>query len=134
MTAALVAGSAPPYFDKDQLTDKPARFFVTEIIREKILLHYDKEIPYVCEAAVEHFKETDGSIYIKALIYVERDSQKGIIIGHEGMALKRVATDARRELEKFFGKKIFLEIYVKVDKDWRNSDRQLRRFGYDQKD
>ena len=125
---------SPPYFDKDQLTDKPARFFVTEIIREKILLYYDKEIPYVCEAAVEHFKETDGSIYIKALIFVERDSQKGIIIGHEGAALKRVATDARRELEKFFGKKIFLEIYVKVDKDWRNSDKQLRRFGYDQKD
>ena len=88
----------------------------------------------MCEAAVEYFKEKDGSIYIKALIYVERDSQKGIIIGHEGKALKRVATDARRELEKFFGKKIFLEIYVKVDKDWRNSDRQLRRFGYDQKD
>ena len=125
---------SPPYFDKDQLTDKPARFFVTEIIREKILLHYDKEIPYVCEAAVEYFKEKEGSIYIKALIYVERDSQKGIIIGHEGVALKRVAIDARRELEKFFGKKIFLEIYVKVDKDWRNSDRQLRRFGYDQKD
>ena len=125
---------SPPYFDKDQLTDKPARFFVTEIIREKILLHYDKEIPYVCEAVVEHFKETDGSIYIKALIFVERDSQKGIIIGHEGAALKRVATDARKELEKFFGKRIFLEIYVKVDKDWRNSDKQLRRFGYDQKD
>lgn len=125
---------SPPYFDKDQLTDKPARFFVTEIIREKILLHYDKEIPYVCEAAVEHFKETDGSIYIKALIFVERDSQKGIIIGHEGAALKRVATDARKELEKFFGKRIFLEIYVKVDKDWRNSDKQLRRFGYDQKE
>ena len=125
---------APPYFEKDALTDKPARFFVTEIIREKILLHYDKEIPYVCEAAVEHFKEDEGKIYIKAIIYVERDSQKGIIIGHEGSALKRVATDARRDLEKFFGKKIFLEIYVKVDKDWRNSDRQLRRFGYDQKD
>lgn len=125
---------SPPYFDKDQLTDKPARFFVTEIIREKILLHYDKEIPYVCEAAVEYFKETNGSIYIKALIFVERDSQKGIIIGHEGAALKRVATEARRELEKFFDKKIFLEIYVKVDKDWRNSDKQLRRFGYDQKD
>ncbi|MBR3855002.1 MAG: GTPase Era [Bacteroidaceae bacterium] len=125
---------SPPYFEKDALTDKPARFFVTEIIREKILLHYDKEIPYVCEAAVEHFKEKDGSIYIKALIFVERDSQKGIIIGHEGAALKRVATDARRELEKFFGKRIFLEIYVKVDKDWRNSDKQLRRFGYDQKD
>lgn len=125
---------SPPFFDKDALTDKPARFFVTEIIREKILLHYDKEIPYVCEAAVEHFKEKDGSIYIKALIFVERDSQKGIIIGHEGAALKRVASDARRELEKFFGKRIFLEIYVKVDKDWRNSDKQLRRFGYDQKD
>ena len=125
---------SPPYFEKDALTDKPARFFVTEIIREKILLHYDKEIPYVCEAAVEHFKEDEGKIYIKALIYVERDSQKGIIIGHEGAALKKVATDARRELEKFFGKRIFLEIYVKVDKDWRNSDRQLRRFGYDQKD
>ncbi|MBE6298432.1 MAG: GTPase Era [Bacteroidales bacterium] len=125
---------SPPYFEKDALTDKPARFFVTEIIREKILLHYDKEIPYVCEAAVEYFKEKEGSIYIKALIFVERDTQKGIIIGHEGSALKRVATDARRELEKFFGKKIFLEIYVKVDKDWRNSDKQLRRFGYDQKD
>ena len=125
---------SPPYFEKDALTDKPARFFVTEIIREKILLHYDKEIPYVCEAAVEYFKEKDGSIYIKALIFVERDSQKGIIIGHEGAALKRVATDSRRELEKFFGKRIFLEIYVKVDKDWRNSDKQLRRFGYDQKD
>ena len=125
---------SPPYFEKDALTDKPARFFVTEIIREKILLHYDKEIPYVCEAAVEHFKEDEGKIYIKAIIYVERDSQKGIIIGHEGSALKCVATDARRDLEKFFGKKIFLEIYVKVDKDWRNSDRQLRCFGYDQKD
>ena len=125
---------SPPYFEKDALTDKPARFFVTEIIREKILLHYDKEIPYVCEAAVEHFKEEEGKIYIKALIFVERDSQKGIIIGHEGVALKRVATDARRDLEKFFGKRIFLEIYVKVDKDWRNSDKQLRRFGYDQKD
>ena len=125
---------SPPYFEKDALTDKPARFFVTEIIREKILLHYDKEIPYVCEAVVEQFKEDEGKIYIKALIYVERDSQKGIIIGHEGSALKRVATDARRELEKFFGKRIFLEIFVRVDKDWRNSDRQLRRFGYDQKD
>ena len=125
---------SPPYFEKDALTDKPARFFVTEIIREKILLHYDKEIPYVCEAVVEQFKEDDGKIYIKALIYVERDSQKGIIIGHAGSALKKVATEARRELEKFFGKRIFLEIYVKVDRDWRNSDRQLRRFGYDQKD
>ena len=125
---------SPPYFDKDQLTDKPARFFVTEIIREKILLHYDKEIPYVVEAAVELFKESDTSIYISATIYVERDSQKGIIIGHEGAALKKVATAARRELEKFFDKKIFIELLVKVNKDWRNSDRKLRMFGYNQKD
>ena len=125
---------SPPYFDKDQLTDKPARFFVTEIIREKILLHYDKEIPYVVEAAVELFKESEKSIYISANIYVERDSQKGIIIGHEGTALKKVATAARRELEKFFDKKIFIELLVKVNKDWRNSDRKLRMFGYNQKD
>ena len=125
---------SPPYFEKDALTDKPARFFVTEIIREKILLHYDKEIPYVCEAVVEQFKEDDGKIYIKVLIYVERDSQKGIIIGHEGSALKKVATEARKELEKFFGKKIFIELLVKVNKDWRNSDRKLRMFGYNQKD
>ena len=125
---------SPPYFDKDQLTDKPARFFVTEIIREKILLNYDKEIPYVVEAAVDLFKETEGSIYISANIYVERDSQKGIIIGHEGSALKKVATEARKELEKFFDKKIFIELLVKVNKDWRNSDRKLRMFGYNQKD
>ncbi|MBE6267465.1 MAG: GTPase Era [Bacteroidaceae bacterium] len=125
---------SPPYFDKDQLTDKPARFFVTEIIREKILLHYDKEIPYVVEAAVELFKEAEKSIYISANIYVERDSQKGIIIGHEGSALKKVATDARKELEKFFDKKIYLELLVKVNKDWRNSDKKLRMFGYNQKD
>ena len=125
---------SPPYFDKDQLTDKPARFFVTEIIREKILLHYDKEIPYVVEAAVELFKEAEKSIYISANIYVERDSQKGIIIGHEGSALKKVATDARKELEKFFDKKIYLELPVKVNKDWRNSDKKLRMFGYNQKD
>lgn len=125
---------SPPYFDKDQLTDKPARFFVTEIIREKILLHYDKEIPYVVEAAVELFKETENSIYISANIYVERDSQKGIIIGHEGSALKKVATEARRELEKFFDKKIYIELLVKVNKDWRNSDKKLRMFGYNQKD
>ena len=124
----------PPYFDKDQLTDKPARFFVTEIIREKILLYYDKEIPYVVESAVELFKETDTSIYISANIFVERESQKGIIIGHEGSALKKVATEARKELEKFFGKKIFIELLVKVNKDWRNSDRKLRMFGYNQKD
>ena len=125
---------SPPYFDKDQLTDKPARFFVTEIIREKILLYYDKEIPYVVESAVELFKETDTSIYINANIFVERESQKGIIIGHEGSALKKVATEARKELEKFFGKKIFIELRVKVNKDWRNSDRKLRMFGYNQKD
>ena len=125
---------SPPYFDTDQLTDKPARFFVTEIIREKILLHYDKEIPYVVEAAVELFKEAEKSIYISANIYVERDSQKGIIIGHEGSALKKVATDARKELEKFFDKKIYLELLVKVNKDWRNSDKKLRMFGYNQKD
>lgn len=125
---------SPPYFDKDQLTDKPARFFVTEIIREKILLFYDKEIPYVVEVSVELFKETDKHIYISANIYVERDSQKGIIIGHEGTALKKVATEARKELEKFFDKKIFIELLVKVNKDWRNSDRKLRMFGYNQKD
>ena len=120
----------PPYFGKDQLTDKPARFFVTEIIREKILLYYDKEIPYACEVSVEQFKETDKSIHINAIIYVERDSQKGIIIGNQGKALKKVMTEARRTLEQFFGKSIFLETYVKVDKDWRNSDKELRSFGY----
>lgn len=121
---------SPPYFDKDQLTDKPARFFVTEIIREKILLYYDKEIPYACEVSVELFKETAKTIHIHAVIYVERDSQKGIIIGNQGKALKKVATEARRTLERFFGKSIFLETYVKVDKDWRNSDKELRSFGY----
>ena len=125
---------SPPYFGKDQLTDKPARFFVTEIIREKILLYYDKEIPYACEVSVEQFKETDKNIHINAIIYVERDSQKGIIIGHEGSALKKVATDARKELEKFFDRKIYLELLVKVNKDWRNSDKKLRMFGYNQKD
>ena len=124
----------PPYFDKDALTDKPARFFVTEIIREKILLHYDKEIPYSVEVSVEQFKETDGSIHINAVIYVERDSQKGIIIGAQGKALKKVSTEARQDLEKFFGKKIFLETFVKVDKDWRTNEQELRRFGYDQKE
>lgn len=120
----------PPYFDKDQLTDKPARFFVSEIIREKILLYYDKEIPYSVEVGVESFKEEPKLIHINAVIYVERDSQKGIIIGHQGKALKKVATEARKSLEKFFGKQIYLETYVKVDKDWRNSDRELNIFGY----
>ena len=120
----------PAYFDKDQWTDKPARFFVTEIMREKIILYYDKEIPYSCEVVVEQFKETDKNIHINAVIYVERESQKGIIIGHQGVALKRVSTEARKSLEKFFGKGIYLEVFVKVDKDWRNSDRSLKMYGY----
>lgn len=122
--------SSPPYFDKSQWTDKPARFFVTEIIREKILLYYDKEVPYAVEVSVEQFKEEKKKIHISAVIYVERDSQKGIIIGKQGKALKKVATEARRELERFFDKTIFLEIFVKVDKDWRGSEKELRNFGY----
>ena len=121
---------SPAYFDKDQWTDKPARFFVTEIIREKILLYYDKEIPYSVEVVVEQFKETDKNIHINAVIYVARESQKGIIIGHQGVALKRVSTEARKSLEKFFGKSIFLEVFVKVDKDWRQSDRAMKAYGY----
>lgn len=121
---------SPPYFGKDQFTDKPARFFVSEIVREKILLYYDKEIPYSVEVVVEQFKETDKQININVVIYVERDSQKGIIIGKQGRALKKVATEARKDIEKFFGKTIFLETFVKVDKDWRNSDKELRNFGY----
>ena len=120
----------PAYFDKDQLTDKPAKFFVSEMIREKILLYYDKEIPYSVEVRVEQFKETDTSIHINAVIYVERDSQKGIIIGHKGVALKKVSSEARKALEKFFDKKIYLETFVKVDKDWRSSQRELDSFGY----
>ena len=121
---------SPAYFDKDQLTDKPARFFVSEIIREKILLYYDKEIPYSVEVRVESFKETEKNIHINAIIYVERDSQKGIIIGHQGIALKKVSTEARKSLEKFFDKPIYLETFVKVDKDWRSSQRELDAFGY----
>ena len=124
---------SPAYFDKDQLTDKPARFFVSEIIREKILLYYDKEIPYSVEVAVECFKEDEKHIHINAIIYVERDSQKGIIIGHQGVALKKVSTEARKALEKFFGKPIYLEVFVKVDKDWRSSERELNHFGYNPK-
>ena len=120
----------PPYFGKDQLTDKPARFFVSEIIREKILLYYDKEIPYSVEVRVESFKEQQKLIRIRAIIYVERDSQKGIIIGHQGIALKKVSMESRKALEKFFGKSVFLEVYVKVDKDWRSSDKELGAFGY----
>lgn len=121
---------SPAYFAKDQLTDKPAKFFVSEIIREKILRYYDKEIPYSVEVVVERFKEDNHHIHINAVIYVERDSQKGIIIGHQGLALKKMSTEARRSLERFFGKAIYLELYVKVDKDWRNNQRELDNFGY----
>ncbi|WP_080903252.1 GTPase Era [Parabacteroides sp. Marseille-P3160] len=121
---------SPPYFEKDALTDRPARFFVTEIIREKILLYYQKEIPYAVEVVVEMFKETETGIHIKSLIIVERDSQKGIIIGHQGQALKKVGTMARKEIERFFDKKVFLEMFVKVEKDWRNRDKILKNFGY----
>ena len=121
---------SPPYFGKDQWTDKPARFFVSEIIREKILLYYDREIPYAVQVVVEEFHEQEARIDIRAVIYVERESQKGILIGHRGVALKRTGIESRRALERFFGKRINLETYVKVDKDWRNSDRELRNFGY----
>jgi GTP-binding protein Era len=121
---------SPPYFEKDALTDKPARFFVTEIIREKILLYYQKEIPYAVEVVVELFKESEVLIHIKALIIVERDSQKGIVIGHKGQALKKVGAMARKDIERFFNKKVFLEVFVKVEKDWRNRDSILRNFGY----
>ena len=121
---------SPAFFDKDQLTDKPARFFVSEIIREKILLYYDKEIPYSVEVVVECFKEDEKKIHINAVIYVERDSQKGIIIGHQGVALKKVSTESRKALEKFFDKHIYLECFVKVDKDWRSSKKELDNFGY----
>lgn len=121
---------SPAFFDKDQLTDKPARFFVSEIIREKILLYYSKEIPYSVEVRVERFKEEVDRIRINAVIYVERDSQKGIIIGHQGVALKKVNMESRKSLEKFFNKKIYLETFVKVDKDWRSSQKELDAFGY----
>lgn len=121
---------SPPYFDKEQLTDKPARFFVNEIIREKILLYYDKEIPYAVEVRCESFKETERNIHITATIYVERDTQKGIIIGHQGVAIKKMNMEARKALERFFGKSIYLETFVKVDKDWRSNDRELNAFGY----
>ncbi len=122
-----------PFYPKDALTDKPERFFVNEIIREKILLNYDKEIPYAVEIETEEFKEDDDIIRIRAVIMVERDTQKGIIIGHKGAAIKKMGMQAREDLEKFFGKKIFIETYVKVNKDWRSNERQLRRFGYNQK-
>ncbi len=121
---------SPPYFEKDAMTDRPARFFVTEIIREKILLYYQKEIPYAVEVVVEEFKEEKDIINIRALIIVERDAQKGIIIGHQGKAIKKVGTMARKDIERFFDKKVFLEMYVKVEKDWRSRDNLLQRFGY----
>ncbi len=123
----------PAFFDKDQLTDKPERFFVNEIIREKILLHYDKEIPYSVEVEVESFKEEDNLVRIGAVIFVERDSQKGIIIGKGGKSLKQVGTDARKDIEAFLGKKVFLELFVKVDKDWRQKEGRLKHYGYDLK-
>ncbi len=119
-----------PYFGKDALTDKPARFFVTEIIREKILLNYDKEVPYSAEVIVEKFDEKEGAIHIMAVIYVERDSQKGILIGKGGAKLKKVGTEARKDIETFFGKRVFLELFVKVEPNWRNRDNKLRSFGY----
>jgi GTPase len=121
---------SPAFFEKDQLTDKPARFFVNEIIREKILMNYEKEIPYAVEVEVEQFTEEDKLIRISAVIYAERDSQKGILIGHGGKSLKKVGTEARKDLEVFFDKKVFLELFVKVEKDWRNKDLKLRGFGY----
>lgn len=121
---------SPPFFDKDQLTDKPERFFVSEIIREKILLNYEKEIPYSVEIEVEQFKESEDLIRINAVIYVERDSQKGILIGKGGKSLKKVGTESRKDIEDFFGKKVFLELFVKVEKDWRNKDIKLKNFGY----
>jgi GTP-binding protein Era len=123
---------SPPYFDKDALTDKPERFFVSEIIREKILLNYQKEIPYSVEVEVEEYKEGPTRNDIRCIIHVARDSQKGIIIGHQGKALKKLGIDARHEIETFLGKKVFLELYVKVSKDWRDKDNFLKNFGYEQ--
>ena len=121
---------SPPYFGKDALTDKPARFFVTEIIREKILLHYDKEVPYSVEVIVEKFDETETNIHIMATIFVERDSQKGILIGKGGAMLKKVGTEARKDIEKFFDKHVYLELFVKVEPNWRNRENKLKAFGY----
>jgi GTPase len=121
---------SPPYFDKEALTDKPARFFVTEIIREKILLYYQKEIPYSVEVVVEKYEDSPKLVHINAVIYVERETQKGIVIGHGGQALKKVGTEARKDIEVFLGKKVFLELFVKVEKDWRNKDNKLKAFGY----
>jgi len=122
---------SPPFYDKDMLTDKPEKFFIAEIIREKILLHYKKEIPYSVEVEVEEFKEKEERVDIRAVIHVTRNSQKGIIIGHQGSALKRVGTEARKDMEMFLQKKVFLQLYVKVSKDWRDKDNLLRQFGYE---
>lgn len=121
-----------PFYPKDQLTDKPERFFVNEKIREKILIHYKKEIPYSVEVETEEFTEEENIVRIRSIIMVERETQKGIIIGHKGAALKRVGAEARKDLEKFFEKKVFIELYVKVNKNWRNDKMQLKRFGYNQ--
>jgi len=124
---------SPPFYPKDQLTDKPERFFVNETIREKILMHYKKEIPYAVEVDTEEFLEEETIIRIRSVIMVERETQKGIIIGHKGSALKRVGVEARKDLEKFFGKQVYLKLYVKVNKNWRRNQNQLKRFGYQQK-
>ena len=124
---------SPPFYPKDQLTDRPERFFVNETIREKILMHYKKEIPYAVEVDTEEFFEEEKIIRMRSVIMVERETQKGIIIGHKGAALKRVGVEARKDLEKFFGKQVHLELYVKVNKNWRSDQRQLKRFGYNQK-
>ncbi|MBP5560809.1 MAG: GTPase Era [Muribaculaceae bacterium] len=121
---------SPPYFGKDALTDRNSRFFVTEIIREKILMLYDKEVPYATQVIVEKFDESDTAIHIMAVIYVERETQKAIIIGHQGKKIKRVGIEARKDIEKFFEKRVFLEMFVKVERDWRNQEKQLRQFGY----
>jgi len=134
LTKRIVAllPDSPAFYDKDQLTDKPEKFFVSEIIREKILLNYDQEIPYSCEVYVESFKDEPTILKIRALIFVSRESQKGILIGHQGSGLKRVGTQARIDIEKFFDKKVFLELFVKVKKDWRNNDYMLKQFGYEE--
>ena len=124
----------PPYFPKDELTDRSMRFFVSEIIREKLLLYYQKEIPYSCEVAVESYEEKEGVDNIRAIIYVERESQRAILIGHQGKSIKKVGIEARKDIEEFTGKKCFLNLYVKVMKDWRNSDRALKQFGYETSD
>jgi GTP-binding protein Era len=121
---------SPPFFDKDQLTDKPVRFFIGEIIREKVLLNYQKEVPYAVEVEIEEFHEEENLVRIGAVIYVERDSQKGIIIGKGGKSLKKVGVEARKDIEEFLGKKVFLSLYVKVEKDWRNKEKKLKDFGY----